>query len=49
MFSDQIKLSVLYKTTSLLLGLFCWQLMIAQKKIDLTDLMREVTGILQEM
>ena len=38
MLSDQIKLSVLYKTTSLLLGLFCWQLMIAQKKIDLTDL-----------
>lgn len=38
MFSNQIKLSVLYKTTSLLLGLFCWQSIIAQKKIDLTDL-----------
>jgi len=38
MFSDQIKLSVLLKSTCLLLGLFCWQLIIAQKKIDLSDL-----------
>ena len=38
MLSDKIKLSVILKTTSLLLGLFCWQLIIAQKKIDLTDL-----------
>lgn len=38
MFSNQIKLSVLFKTTTLFLGLFCWQSIIAQKKIDLTDL-----------
>ena len=38
MFFNQSKLSVLLKTTSFLLSMFCWQLVIAQKKIDLTDL-----------
>lgn len=38
MLSDQIKPSTLFKTSFLLLSLFCWQLLIAQKKINLSDL-----------
>ena len=38
MLSDQIKPSALLKPSFLLLSIFCWQLLIAQKKIDLSDL-----------
>jgi hypothetical protein len=38
MLSDQIKPSALLKPSFLLLSLFCWQLLIAQNKIDLSDL-----------